>query len=105
MKTSKVIEGAIKLIENFGWTKKAFARDKYRHKVELNSDRACKFCVSGAIRKAGGKNEELDKVNNYLNTFYSFLSIPAWNDAPETKKKDVINFLYRAKNHFKKIGD
>lgn len=37
-----------------GWTRKAYARDKWRHRVDINSPRATCFCGDGAVRKVTG---------------------------------------------------
>jgi hypothetical protein len=40
------------VLERRGWTKRAFARDKYGHPVPLAERRAVRFCAAGAILRA-----------------------------------------------------
>jgi hypothetical protein len=38
-----------------GWTKRALARDRHSHPVSPTSDRAVRFCASGALLRAAGE--------------------------------------------------
>ena len=49
--TIAILTHAYTLVKN-GWTRKFFARDKYSRSVDELSDKACRFCTIGAIRRA-----------------------------------------------------
>lgn len=55
---ARIVERALELCgERSGWTKKYFARDRSSHPVPATSPRAARFCLAGALLRAG--SEEL----------------------------------------------
>lgn len=56
---------ARKLIRK-GWSRKAFARDKYRHSADIFDKRAVKFCAVGACMKVGVSSNNIQKILDNL---------------------------------------
>lgn len=52
IKIAEVLEKAATLLETKGWTQRNFAVDKDGEPVAVNSEKACAYCIVGAIRKA-----------------------------------------------------
>lgn len=53
---ARIVDRAIALCgERSGWTKKYFARDRSSHPVQATSPRATRFCLAGALIRAGGE--------------------------------------------------
>lgn len=53
-RAAAIVEGALNLCgKRGGWTRRYFARDRHSHEVVYSSPRAIRFCVAGAICRAG----------------------------------------------------
>ena len=50
-RVKKVVEKALEYVE-LGWTQESYARDKKNNPVSPYVKEACKFCPTGAIRRA-----------------------------------------------------
>ncbi len=100
-KIETVLRRARALVKR-GWTKRAFARNKYGHEVALESNAACRFCAEGAIRRVTGETGDSDtseatrKALPVLSGVVAGGIAPAFNDLRETKKADVIAAFDRA---------
>jgi hypothetical protein len=81
-----------------GWTQGWFARDSNGSRVEIGSDRATCFCISGAIYNKGTDILELVKARYFLSRVLPrrFDNIVEFNDNESTTKEDVINLLDKA---------
>lgn len=75
------------------WTKHYFASDKNNKWIDENSDKAVRFCLTGAIKKCYKKNQEgekiYSKVLNYIKEKYGYVSVVSFNDDARTKFKDI----------------
>lgn len=99
MNISTILRRAADLIDA-GWTQNYIARDKYGHPLKDALDpRAVRVCASGAICKAAGISRATDLgfdgpaevLRNYINRDRGdYESIPAWNDAEDRTKADVV---------------
>lgn len=87
----KVLKKARKLILK-GWTRQTFARDKSGKAVSARSRKACKYCATGAIIRAGGSDEAAYLVQNELTKFDS---LALFNDR-QTTKWPVVHAFDRA---------
>ena len=52
------------------WTKKASARDKWRHEVYWGSDRAVRLCASGWCNRIANANNNYDLSGEVSRDFY-----------------------------------
>lgn len=101
--TNKVIERAIELLEQYGWTKGVYARDKDLNPTNSYGQDACSFCALGALGRAA---HELDLDNTipeflvakYLPVSFS-VNIAAYNDDDRTTKEDIIALFRKANEH------
>lgn len=115
MKTSKVLEKALKLLTEKGWCQGEHARNKYSHQISPTHQNAVRYCSYGAIYsvlninpKANGpyqqEPEEVIKVADYLKQAipvdkYQWGFSPAlvnFNDANGTKIEDIQALFTRA---------
>lgn len=87
------------------WTQDFFARDKHGRECSPNSERACQWCLFGAVRRAsfddicqnGGYDQHVGEtsvkvvklIEGYLNGYHP----PSWNDAAERTHSDVTAML------------
>lgn len=89
--TKQVLTRARKLIEK-GWTRKALARNKYRHEVQVDSPSACKFCAIGAVARVTGFDAEAYRPALYaLSSVINFSGLATFND---THTKQAVLDLY-----------
>ena len=86
-KTQEILVRAADIIEDYGWTRGAFARDPNGDKVPETSPDACRFCALGAIRRAtfdvldGSDHQEAERAANALNeTICGAFDVADWND-------------------------
>jgi hypothetical protein len=94
-----ILKGARDLIATpEAWQKGHSARDAGGAPVRSSSDRACKFCLEGAIYRAyhfsmglkyNSLSDALSMVRREIGTEYVF----QWNDRPETTHADVLAIL------------
>jgi hypothetical protein len=104
-KLIEIIDNAIAYL-NYGWCKKALARDEDNNMVGTYDEKACKWCLYGALWRGNtavdGDNETFTKVVRLIQSelsmddFISPLSLGKWNDEQESVD-DVISLLERVK--------
>lgn len=90
-----------------GWCQRTSARDKEGFQTAIFSERACTYCVSGAISKVMGyvgKSPELGDKSpteffglHLLAKEHSFQNIGNWNDEPGRTVEEVVALFDRAK--------
>jgi ribosomal protein S5 len=99
-KPKSIIKKAITILQKFGWTKKALAKDKNGNAVLPSDESAESFCLVGAIERATRdlKYGEKDKFQaiKIVKDVNGLIVLTPLNDAPNTTKKDVINALKKA---------
>ncbi len=97
---------------NKGWTQRANARNAYGNPVNFWSKSACKFCLTGAVRKAissdktlDGRNQDVARqivrlmdrtINKSLSSISGFCSTMYFNDTQSRSargKQNVIRFV------------
>jgi len=81
------------------WTKNAIAKDKNDHIVKVNDKDAVCFCSIGALDKVKASYQTKGYLSGAVfhdNYGYSLNAIVDYNDAPETKHKDVMNLFMTA---------
>ncbi len=88
-----VFERAAELIEA-GWTQRAMARSADGPPVAYNSDRACCFCMQGAVYRASPG--VIGWQNPYWAEVVARVKNPVtYNDAPERTPAEVADELRR----------
>ena len=102
-KTQEILARAADIIEDYGWTRGAFARDTDGVSVSETSPDACRFCAFGAIRRAtfdvldGSDNQEAERAANALNeTICADFDIAHWNDNYADGGEHVASSLRKA---------
>lgn len=84
------------------WTKGYYARDKYLHLVSYDDPQAVKFCLMGALDKCYDDYDQWKEALDRLITAVSektgipYLTLPAFNDHPDTKFSDIQEVLAQA---------
>ena len=112
-KKIKLLEEAKVLIAK-GWTQEVYARDADGNSCEATADRACQWCLTGALDAVcgGAHNKEcpsmrlwteventliedgaVERYNNDING--GFADSVAWNDYYGRCQQDVIDVLTR----------
>lgn len=106
MRTQQVIEGAIKLLKEKGWTQGAGARDAKGNRVDATNPEATCYCLVGALlvsaRSLPGYTDDTyfdvrNRVANALRARGSYIGLTAFNDREGRKVEDVIALLEKAK--------
>jgi len=106
--TVKALREARRLIKK-GWSRKAYARDRWRHPVDSSSKRAVCFCATGAINRATwGKNFSITEqaetqIKNVISS-NGFHNIVDWNDAMGRTKQEVVRAFTKAIQTLEAIG-
>jgi len=104
--TQQVIEGAIKLLKEKGWTQGAGARDAKGNRVAATNPEATCYCLVGALsvsaRSLPGYTDEAyfnvrNRVANALGARWCCIGLTAFNDQEGRKVEDVIELLEAAK--------
>lgn len=99
-----VLGEASQLLQRKGWDRFAMARDECGKSVDLNSNEASCYCLSGALCKAwrviDPANEEFyfkyfeKKFSDVLHESYGFGgTFTRWNDSVATSRDDVLNLI------------
>lgn len=96
----------VKRLIQKGWTKHAYARDKHGHSCSIASSKVAKVCLTGAIHRTALITEGLNQP--YREAYKAISKLKRFplqfNDAPTTKKADVLALLDRAiKNETRKL--
>ncbi len=100
MTVFEVLEGARELVLK-GWCQGAYARDVDGRKCDEISDRAVRWCLIGALRRAsGGSVADTpgvfgDALHECYRAHYrrGGMSMVSWHDAQETTVSDVVAFV------------
>lgn len=101
MSTTKPSEKILQAMEIIGdrkrWTKGTFARDSDGVTINPRDSDAVCFCSIGALDKVKSSATVKDYVFTSVPlTTYGFAGVVDFNDAPETKHKDVMNMFMTA---------
>jgi hypothetical protein len=104
---TKILKRAITVLKRKNsWIKGDLAVDRDQHSVEPQSDKACRFCMVGAIRRAqhelgldyNTRRRAEKRVDNFLlaneNRYHADCAIN-YNDDVARRKSQVINVLTR----------
>lgn len=86
------------------WIQETHARNERGEVVAAEAEDACRWCLSGAMRKvfkeSDGNTEEWSKLIDLVNYFVPSVNSPrtfgrivAFNDHPSTTQADVLNVL------------
>lgn len=86
------------------WIKKNNAISATGRKVKPTSNRACKYCVLGALDRVSAlngfsysdRNEAIYRLENEVKQVSDFRCVHWYNDAPKTRHNDVIAILDNA---------
>lgn len=97
-KVNQVLIRAQAIISN-GFTKDQFARDKNSKPVPARSDKACSFCMLGAIDRAAfelgydhkAKQAAEVRLGKVFSDYVWGSTIPTANDNKNTKKENVYD--------------
>jgi len=108
--TVKALREARRLIKK-GWTRRAFARDKWRHSVASDSPRAACFCAEGAINRAVAlaadpctvKDQAIIQLKKHIPP-YQPQNVVSWNDHPQRTKQEVVRVFTKAIQMLESIG-
>ena len=115
--TETILRRAYELVAS-GWCQGTHAKTKNGAHCSWQSDKACEFCLTGAISKAWSENFS-NGSNGYTATFKDkpsmigaardavrkaipytgqrcYSSLATWNDDPNRKQVDVLRALKRA---------
>lgn len=91
----RVLKRARNLLK-LGWTKGAEARNRYGHSVSVGCDNAVRYCASGAIQCAAGKNRTLAReAERFLSSLTTSGSVVNFNDAPDRTRDEVVGLFSR----------
>ena len=105
--TQQVIEGAITLLKEKGWTQGAGARDAKGNRVSETNPEATCYCLVGALsvsaRSLPGSTDDTyfnarNRVGDVLWRRGSQIGLTTFNDQEERKVEDVIELLESAKD-------
>lgn len=79
-----------------GWTRGAYARNKYGKEIFWHSKNACRFCAVGAVKRMSKDDKLIEKALSELRRRLpdNYGTITCYND--QHKKEDVINLFNRA---------
>ena len=80
------------LSDESAWTKRVYAKDAKGYTIATKDDKACSWCLAGAIYKS---SDTLDEINNVIECLKQFTgqSVCYYNDKEETQHQDIINLL------------
>lgn len=91
-----------------GWTQGIYARTSLGSATHPASSDACKWCISGALRRATHNFAliEGEPLPPEYHEAYSSLQkecpdpdLVAWNDAPRRSKREILELLDRTISH------
>lgn len=99
-----IVDHAITLLEERGWTQGCYAHDKNGNITSACSETATRFCMYGALCRATYNlsenrfdtvymSPEYEKFEEITNTKIGYPNIVPWNDYPGRTKKEAINLL------------
>jgi 3-methyladenine DNA glycosylase AlkC len=95
---ANILNAAADLLETKGaWTKGAFARTKSGLGVHYKSDNACRWCVSGAIRKFANNDRATHLALACFTDYVGIGLASFWNDY-QPSSEPVIAALRGAAN-------
>ena len=93
MRMKEILAKARYLIYH-GWTQGCEARDIDGDETWIGSPTACKFCLTGAIIKAGAHGGLRADCYHHLRTMGGInVNLVTWNDTPGRKKWEVLELL------------
>jgi hypothetical protein len=84
---------AADLLETKGWTKGLYAVDEDGEAVAVHSDRACAFCLIGALARV--MDQDPSSVHHEA---FPRTSITVWNDRMDRTRDEVVAFLRSGKD-------
>ena len=93
---------AYEVLEQYDWVQGIYAVDDTGRMCPSSSEKACAFCLLGAIERAYPPSEWFkmaSKVRDELNKLSmkeASWPISIWNDAVERTKEEVVALLRRA---------
>lgn len=92
------LRAAADLIEPEGaWCQRNYARDEYRHPVDVMSPHAVCFCANGAIKRTANGNaaETISTFRRFVHHKFGhqYFETTNWNDAPKRTQKQVVYAL------------
>lgn len=87
-----------KFLSELNWTKRAEAVDDNGRPCEARSNKAIKFCLSGALSRCYRHNpkrliESVQSINTFIRTFYNYDSIISWNDDEKREWADIEEII------------
>ena len=108
MNSVEILDGAIECIKR-GWTQGSLAEDSDGNCVPPDDDKACSWCISGALIKASSErfspewdflnaSTEIVEATSALLRLTRGPSLVMWNDAKGRKKYEVIKKIERARD-------
>ena len=105
-----ILRDAAALIESRGWTQGACARTESGARVEWNSNRAARWCASGAILHCSPDTAAMILTNTLSRARCALVSvvgesIAAWNDAPGRTQGEVVAALRLAADRAQDTGE
>jgi hypothetical protein len=89
------------LTDQSKWTQGAFARDEHGEMRRPDDDRASRWCILGALRRAYGDTDALGHaiwaisqvIPSLDGDSISGYDVAAWNDEPERTFDEVRKFI------------
>jgi hypothetical protein len=92
----EVLKAARGLVEN-GWTQRTSARDVIGLAISAESEKACSFCVTGAVWKAAKKLGVraivvIDEMDAYCDRLHGKCAMQ-YNDDPGRSKGEVLELF------------
>lgn len=101
MKISAIILASMdKIATPNTWTKHAFARNSKDEGVEVSSSKACKFCISGAIRSVITSDTDRPGVTflirEIIRPSFGHINIPDFNDSSRITHAEVMQVMMGA---------
>lgn len=75
------------------WTRGVCARDAQGNEVDVNSDKACSFCIVGALIVCFPNFQQRHKI---YNTILDSEAMETFNDDPKTTFVDIKDLLEKA---------
>jgi len=80
-----------------GWVQGMFAQDAEKMLVPSLSDRACAWCISGALNRvaSGELRGEMERLCSEVALASGYEHIIHWNDDPERTQSEVVALLER----------
>lgn len=93
----EVLLAAANLLEEKGWTQKAYARDQFGNSVSTHNHDAVCYCAAGSIRCVVSNDSYFvatSTLNRYLRVGNKHNSgLADWNDSSNRTKEEVIQTM------------